>query len=167
MKKEITDDMGEELNIVPVDASNRATFDRLIQCYECEFSAITEKQPTAEGVFPLDTHLDDCHEGFLAYLGDIPVGFSVIALKPDECYEVCEFFIVPVFRKKHLGYHLTASVFDRYPGSWEVKQIAGADDAMAFWRKAIDRYTDGEYQEDIYSDPYWGTVTRQRFRNVG
>lgn len=157
--------MSEELNIVPVDASNREIFDRLIQCYECEFSVITEKQPGADGTFPLDTLLDDGHEGFLAFHGAIPVGFNVIALKGKGHYEVCEFFVIPVFRKLRFGYHLAAAIFDRYRGEWEVKQIAGADHAKAFWRRAIDRYTTGAYREDIYSDPYWGTVTRQRFSN--
>lgn len=159
--------MSEELKIVPVDATNRETFDRLIQCYECEFSSITEKEPTAEGIFPLDTHLDVGHEGFLAFLGNIPVGFNVVALKGNGRYEVCEFFIIPVFRKRRFGYHLAAAIFDQYRGEWEVKQIAGADEAKAFWRRAIGKYTDGAYQEDIYSDPYWGTVTRQQFRNDG
>lgn len=120
-----------ELRIVPVDTTNREPFDRLIQCYECEFSAITEKQPTADGVFPLDTHLDDDHKGFLAYLGEIPVGFNVIALKGNGHYEVCEFFIVPLFRTRRLGYYLAAAIFDRYRGKWEVKQIAGAGPSAA------------------------------------
>lgn len=49
------------------------------------------------------------------------------------------------------------------PGEWESKQIEGAEPAIAFWRRAIGAYTDDQFIEDIYSDPYWGEVTRQRF----
>ncbi|MBT1075311.1 hypothetical protein [Geobacter grbiciae] len=55
----------------------------------------------------------------------------------------------------------------QFRGTWEVNQIAGADNAKAFWRRAIGSYTGGAYREDVYSDPYWGTVTRQQFRNGG
>lgn len=153
------------LEVVPVCGENVQTYERLMQSYECEFSSITGKMPDPEGKFPLDTHLDDRHLGFLGYLDGIPAGFNVIRKKEDGAFEVCEFFIVPVFRKRRLGFHLASEVFSRYRGRWEIKQIAGADHATAFWRKAVHRYTGGHFREDLYTDDYWGVVTRQSFVN--
>lgn len=49
------------------------------------------------------------------------------------------------------------------PGSWEVKQISGADYATVFWRKAINARAHRDFVDDRYEDPYWGLVTRQTF----
>lgn len=155
-----------ELQLEIITPANQCAFDRLIQAYEAEFSSITEKLPGPDGIFPLDTHLDDTHFGYLAYLGDIPVGFNVIATKGIGHFEVCEFYIIPVCRMKKRGYDLAAQVFDRHPGHWEVKQIVGADQAYNFWRKAIGQYTRGKYTDDVYRDEYWGKVTRQTFNSL-
>lgn len=159
--------MDGKLRVVSVTVDNRAAFDRLMQNYEAEFSSITGKMPGPDAVFPLDTFLDDQHCGYLAYRGGIPVGFNLIAVKEaGRDFEVCEFYIIPACRKCKLGYDLAAAVFDLHRGTWEVKQIAGADNAKAFWRKAIGHYTRGNYVEEDYSDSYWGAVTRQRFSNL-
>ncbi len=156
---------GMKLTVVPVDANNRSVFDRLIQSYECEFSAITEKKPLPDGTFELDTHLGDRYLGYLGYLGEVPCGFNVIKIHGQDRFEVCEFFIIPVFRRHHLGYELMATVCNLHRGKWEVKQISGAYDATAFWRRAIGRYSEGDYVEDSFNDHYWGAVTRQVFNS--
>lgn len=152
-----------QVEIVTIDHNNLQVFHRLVQCYEAEFSPITGKVPGSDGLFPLDTEIDELHAGYLLYHDGVPAGFSIVAVKPGCCYEVSEFYVVPVFRSRRLGYLLAADCFQRYKGGWEVKQIAGADKAIEFWRKTIDRYTGGQYKEDINHDAYWGTVTRQRF----
>ena len=53
--------------------------------------------------------------------------------------------------------HLIGSM---YPGTWEIKQIAGAEYASAFWRKTVTAFKQTAYEEDRYTD---GIVTRQRF----
>jgi len=158
--------MHDKLSIVPVNGDNKDVFNRLMQNYEAEFSSITNKMPGPDAVFPLDTFLDDDHIGYLAYQGDTPVGFNVIAVKEHgEAFEVCEFYIIPVCRMRKLGYELAASIFDLHRGNWEVKQIEGADNARAFWRKTISQYTQGAYSDENYTDLYWGPVTRQQFCN--
>lgn len=151
--------------ITPIHGRLVQVFDRLVQYYEAEFSAITGKTPDQSGQFALDTRLDDSHRGYLLSVDGSPAGFSVIALKGEYDFEICEFYILPVYRARQLGYRLAADGFDRHRGAWEVKQIAGADQATRFWRKTISRYTAGAYAEDIFQDGYWGTVTRQRFSN--
>lgn len=154
------------VRIDAVTEENLQVFNRLMQSYECEFSSITGKKPKPDGTFDLDTHLDQKHLGFLGYLENIPFGFSLIRLKEGKCFEVCEFFVVPAFRKQQLGFELSRMLWDRFPGRWEIKQIAGAEGARAFWRRTVARYTSGRFEEDEYADPYWGPVTRQCFSNA-
>jgi predicted acetyltransferase len=151
-------------SVTLVSSTNQAVFDRLIQSYECEFSAITKKLPLPDGSFNLDIRLGGAVMGFLAYTGEVPCGFNVVKCHPGG-FEICEFFIIPVFRRQGLGYRLMESVCDRYRGKWEVKQIEDADSAQAFWKRAVEKYTNGCYDADVFDDPYWGTVKRQIFHS--
>lgn len=155
------------MQIVQVNADNERVYLNLMQGYEAEFSAITKKQPDANGIFPLDTHLDENTFAFLAFEDDIPIGFITIFEDIGQRYEVCEFYIIPSFRKQHKGFELASTIWKKYPGTWVVKQIEGADSATAFWRKIIGQLTNNKFEEDKYIDPYWGLVTRQTFSISG
>lgn len=121
--------------------------------------------------------IEGCVVGFLAWQESVPIGFMTIALSPGQQFEVCEFYIVPCLRHKKLGSKLAAQVWSRFPGTWVVKQIEGAEYATQFWRKCIGEFLRGAhvdkvdarseepdgFEQDQFVDPYWGLVTRQTF----
>ncbi|HEX5711196.1 MAG TPA: hypothetical protein VFX68_07590 [Sulfuricurvum sp.] len=80
-----------------------------------------------------------------------------------DSYEVCEFYVVPYFRKNAIGMRFAHAIFESYPGDWEIKQIQEAEYTTKFWRKTIERFNETTYTEECYDDPYWGIVTRQKF----
>ncbi|WP_205013247.1 hypothetical protein, partial [Pseudomonas shirazica] len=57
-------------------------------------------------------------------------------------------------------------LFMQLQGTWEIKQVAGADHAVSFWRDVVGEYTSQNYVEDKYQDHKWGLVTRQCFGHV-
>lgn len=148
------------MHVIRVDTSNAHIYHNLAQAYEAEFSPITQKCPDKDGLFALDTPLDAAHRGYLAYDEGLPVGIANISV--NGVYEVCEFYIVPLFRHRKLGTLFIQTLWRRHPGSWQIKQIAGAAYATAFWQRAIGDFG-VDYQQDTYDDPYWGAVTRQTF----
>ncbi|MBM9537815.1 GNAT family N-acetyltransferase [Desulfobulbus alkaliphilus] len=135
----------------------------LAQSYEGEFSGITGKKPDTKGLFALDTPLGDCVVGFLLILAGTPAGLAAVVVKPGSRFEVAEFYIVPSFRKQAWGMRFAHNLWQMFPGQWEVKQIQGAEYASKFWCRAIREFTQGDFVEDKYQDPYWGLVTRQQF----
>lgn len=149
-----------------VDKDNIHIYDRLVQYYECEFSGITGKKPDNNALFSLDTEIGGSVKGFIGYVEEIPAGLAAVKENERLRFEICEFFVIPYFRKNKIGSEMAAVIWDRFPGFWEVKQIEGADYAVTFWRKAISSYTGGNYEEGIIVDPYWGRVTRQCFDNT-
>lgn len=153
----------QEMKVLKVTPENVHIYNNLAQAYEAEFSPITGKFPNQDGLFSLDTPIDDTHIGYLGYDGDRVVGFANIGVKPANCFEVCEYYILPVYRKKKVGTILIHAIWSQYGGKWEVKQIAGAEYATVFWQKAIGLYNDTVFEESQYTDPYWGKVTRQVF----
>ncbi|KZN49941.1 GNAT family N-acetyltransferase [Pseudoalteromonas luteoviolacea] len=153
------------MEIVAIEECNRAIYLNLAQAYEAEFSKLTEKKPLADGMFELDTDIADSNvSAFICYESGIPAGFAAIYSEFAECYEVAEFYIVPVFRKAKLGTQFAHTLWQRLPGNWTIKQITGADYATEFWRSAITMLPGLDLIEDKYEDEYWGEVTRQRFK---
>lgn len=150
------------MRIVEVDAGNLSTYLNLLQAYEAEFSPLTGKKPGSDGRFALDTHLGGNVHGYLLYLGEVPAGLAAIESDGGE-HEVREFYVVPLFRGKLTGSRFAHAQWRRLPGRWEVKQIAGASKATAFWRRTVGEFTQGSFAEDRHDDPTWGPVVRQRF----
>ena len=151
------------MQIVPVTDVNLNVYLNLAQCYEAEFSPLTGKKPDRSGIFELDTELGENVKGFLLEIDHIPAGLAAIEHKEERGYEVCEFYILPYFRQNAVGMRFAHAIWERHPGKWEIKQIAGADYASEFWRKTIKRFSQTPFIEDHYDDPYWGSVTRQQF----
>lgn len=151
------------MHIIPITETNLPIYHNLAQCYEAEFSPLTGKKPDASGRFALDTNIEDNILGYLLYIGDTPAGLAAIACKEENQFEMCEFYVLPLFRKNEAGMRFAHAIWERHRGTWEIKQIAGADYATAFWRKTITRYHDTRFVEVCYDDPYWGIVTRQTF----
>lgn len=151
------------MEIVAVEKNNLTVYLNLAQSYEGEFSGITKKRPDKDGIFKLDTKLEENIKGYLLYIENVPAGLAAIAEKTDSTYEVCEFYVVPCFRKQHYGLRFAHALWEMMPGDWEVKQIVGAEYATQFWRKTIGKFKDTTFAEDKYLDTYWGDVIRQSF----
>ncbi|MCW7753413.1 GNAT family N-acetyltransferase [Desulfobotulus sp. H1] len=155
------------MDIVKVTSSNLHIYLNLCQSYEGEFSSITRKKPNPDGLFELDTPIGSHVSGYLLYDGAKPLGFMAVDIQSDgNSFEICEFYIVPACRKKGLGRDFVNHIFRMHKGIWEVKQISGAEYATEFWRKVIQEFTGGKFQEDSHTDAYWGKIIRHRFRSV-
>ncbi|HNY32794.1 MAG TPA: hypothetical protein PKO15_18060 [Fibrobacteria bacterium] len=138
-------------------------WDRLMQAYEFEFSGITGKLPDRYGRMMLDTELSERTSGWILWEQGLPVGLAAIH-DHGEHREVSEFYVVGSRRHAGLGRELARSVFARFPGGWVVKQLVAATSAQAFWRRALATLPCQDLSEDLFQDPYWGQVVRQRFR---
>lgn len=154
----------ENIYIEPIAKSTLHAFYNLSQAYEAEFSNLTNKKPNKNGIFLADTLPVKPYLGFIIFMDTIPVGFAIINLS-EIIYDVSEFYIIPSFRKQHIGEIFATTLFNKHKGSWQVRQIQGATKAIRFWRKVIGKYTNEKYQEDFIEDKTWGLVTRQQFNN--
>lgn len=155
------------MKIIPVTKNNHTVYLNLAQCYEAEFSRLTHKKPDAKGLFELDTQLGEKVMGMILMIDECPAAIAAIAVTGKKHYEVSEFYVVPSFRHHSIGMKFAHRLWTMFPGEWEIKQISGAEYASVFWRKTITTFNNTPYQEERYDDPYWGIVTRQRFRAEG
>ncbi len=151
------------MHIVAVTEHNLSVYLNLAQAYEAEFSLIMQKPPQANGAFALDTELGDRVTGYLLYVDGIPAGLAAVSETSPRQFNLCEFYVVPYFRGNKTGYGFATELFSTLGGVWQIKQVAGAEYASQFWRKVLNQYTHGHFDEDTFSDPKWGVVTRQQF----
>lgn len=151
------------LQIIKVSQNNIQTYFNLAQGYEAEFSYITSKKPNELGVFELDTHLDESTIFYILTIENTPAGMAAIKISEAFVYEMCEFYVVPYFRKNAVGKRFAHKIWALYPGKWEIKQIIGAEYATIFWGKTITEFKNTPYVQESYLDAYWGQVTRQQF----
>lgn len=151
------------MEIIKVNKSNLHIYMNVGQHYASEFSPIIKQLPEKDGKFHLDSPLEGDETGYLLYIDGLPAGLALIANESEGHYEIYEFYILPIFRKNKVGQNFAHALFNMMPGKWVSKQVAGADHAVIFWRRAIGAYTHEQYVEDMYEDLKWGLVTRQSF----
>jgi predicted acetyltransferase len=152
------------MKIEPITDKNSHIFEVFEQDYEAEFSAITRKEPDAEGRFAIEATWEPPNQGFYLFIREKPAGFAIKGTI-EKRSDIAEFYILPLYRKKGFGKAFAFALFDLFPGSWQVRQIPTAKEAIAFWRIVIDEYTKGNYKEDQTKDPHFGFVTRQLFQS--
>lgn len=151
------------MSLIPITPKNRSIFEVFSQDYEAEFSALTQKEPDAEGRFALDASWEAPNQGFYFLSQEKPTGFAIWNQIADGRSDIAEFYILPCYRRQGFGKQFAFLLFDRFPGPWQVRQIPTAKQATAFWRSVIEEYTQGHYKEDLIPDAHWGTVLRQYF----
>ncbi|MBF9002733.1 GNAT family N-acetyltransferase [Vibrio nitrifigilis] len=151
------------MRLVKVTSDNIHVYTNLAQAYEAEFSLIMGKKPDKNGLFPLDTQLGGDVMGYLCYIDDLPAGHAAIEHIARDHFDICDFYVAPVFRQQQTGRQFASLLFEMLRGKWEIKQVEGAEHATKFWRRVVNEYTAGHYSEDQYQCPRWGLVTRQCF----
>ncbi len=89
---------------------------------------------SAPGARPLVLRAEDQRIGF-AFVGQDP--FSYRSFDVDQ--RLSEFFILRSFRGRGLGLDAALTVFQAFPGVWELFTLRSNRPAQAFWEKVLAR----------------------------
>lgn len=108
---------------------------------------------------------------FLVLGNDQPAGFMVVDCSPSMPlrrnrsipqtvdYRLVDLYLQPASRGLGLGSEAARLLWRRFHGCWEISVRDSDHRAINFWRKAITRFTNGDYSERRFA----GWVS-QRFR---
>ena len=152
-----------DVTLVTATRADRHVFERLLQLYEYEYSENAEIDLDADGLFPtVDTKAiwqPDYHVFFIKVSGKF-AGFALVTrhqsyVGEGETYLIDEFFVLRRYQRRGVGEHVARSLFDRFPGRWEVSQLPQNVAAKTFWWRVIDRYTAGRFQETELDNERW------------
>lgn len=103
-----------------------------------------------------------------------PAGFALVSRQTHASrtsdFRMADFFVAREARRRGVGQGAVRLILDRFAGRWEVVEYSRNPVAVAFWRRVIAAYTNGEYQERVASGEVRHTfrsgsgVTRARER---
>ena len=162
-----------DVALVPAGVEQKALFVQLFQLYAYDFTEVTGDDPGHDGLFrvpPLDRYWQEpWWRPFLLHVGGACAGFVIVSgrsrrVEGLERWDMAEFFVLRRHRRAGVGTRAAILAFNAFPGPWEVRQMARATAATAFWRKVIDRYTTGQFEEVAWKDDRW-RETVQRFES--
>ncbi len=153
-----------DVQITPVAVEEHDVLAALLQLYVYDFSEMLGLDVGDDGRYhapPIEGR-----DAFLVRVDGKLAGFALVLGKSrltgeEGVHDVAEFFVLQRYRRTGVGEKAARWLFDRYPGPWEVRQKAENAHAIAFWRRVIDRYTGGHFDEEALDDERWrGPVQR-------
>lgn len=152
------------VSLVPITAASRGTLENLMQLYVHDWSELLPLEVGADGRFAapsLDEYFGAAdHHAFIIEVDGQVAGFVLVVARSRlsgaaGTHDLAEFFIMRRHRRQGVGLAAAAAAFARFPGRWEVRQRDENPTATAFWRRAIDRFTGGRYEERRRDDESW------------
>jgi predicted acetyltransferase len=152
------------VELVPVQESEKSVLRRLLELYNYDFSEYDQADVNAHGLYGYRylSHYwteETRHPFFVKVDGQL----AGLVLLNEHCYivkdagtkSVAEFFVMRKYRKKGVGRAAARTVFDMFPGKWEVLQHGQNIPSIHFWETVIGEYTDGRFERHPVSTEDW------------
>lgn len=152
------------IKIDPAESAERPIIRRLMELYQYDFSEFdgADLGPLGLYDYPYLDHywVEPERSPFLVRVEGKLAGLVLVSrynylTGARDCWAMAEFFIMRKYRHQGIGEHVARSIFDQFPGAWQVGQIIENQPAISFWRKVISRYTLGDYQEHSLDNDHW------------
>ena len=127
----------------------RSYLERLLVLYLYDMTEfVAEPDKELEYEYPnIERYWQDANRyPFFIEYDTMRIGFALVT-ESEENAVMSEFFIPRHFRRLGIGAQAAWLIFDRFPGRWRVAEMAANRSAQRFWRRVIDEYTDGHYDE--------------------
>jgi predicted acetyltransferase len=155
------------ITIQRVEYEQKSILRNLLELYKYDFSEFDpDDDLNLNGLYEykyLDHYwTEDDRYPFFIIIDDKLAGFALVRFIGENDidqtkYSMAEFFVMKKYRKLRVGQTVAHKLFDQYRGIWKVGQIEANKPAQAFWRKTIERYTNGNYKE-IREDNWEGPI---------
>jgi predicted acetyltransferase len=156
----------KNLEIRRATAGDRLPIYRMLELYQYDLSDIWPQELDACGEYgyALDRYWQGAHcHAFVALVDEHYAGFALVdgAVKVGSSGRwMDQFFVLKKYRRAGLGKAVAMRVFADLPGHWEVGQMPDNVSAQAFWRRVVDEYTNGRYDELTLSTGSWQGVVQ-------
>lgn len=153
------------LDVRQAKPADRQPLARMLELYQHDLSDLWDQDLDLHGEYgyALDRYFDDprCH-AFVFTVDGRYAGFALVddAVRlPDGERWMAQFCVLKKYRRQGVGAQAARAVFERLPGRWQVGQMPGNAAALAFWRRVIDGFTGGRFDDHALDDARWrGTL---------
>lgn len=135
-----------EIEVIPASREHEPILANLLHLYAHDFSEFHEVEIGDDGRFVyknLPRYWSEAGRyAFLVRAGGNLAGF-VLVKKGSEVsshgavWDMAEFFVLRAYRRRGVGTRVANEVWQRFPGTWEVRVLASNVPARDFWARAI------------------------------
>lgn len=127
------------VEVIEASQEDRTVLRRLLQFYHYDFSEFDDADVDSHGEFPhryFDHYwTEPDRRPFLFRVNGAWAGLALVFT--GDPHDIAEFFVMRKYRHRGVGAEAAAHLFERFPGSWTVRQQLSNPAATTFWRKAI------------------------------
>jgi predicted acetyltransferase len=128
-----------QVEIVPAAITDKPVVRQLLELYHYDFTEFVPGDVDEHGLFGyryLDhywTESDRCP--LLFRVNGNWAGFALV--RTGSPHDMAEFFVMRRYRRSGIGIQAARAVFARFPGAWQVRQMASNPASTVFWKRAI------------------------------
>lgn len=160
-----------QIELVETTTALKPVLNALFGFYQYDFTEFTGEDVGDDGRFDATEMIerysrgDPLRQGFLMRVDGKWAGLTLLhrgafLVDDPEMMDIVEFFVMRKYRRSGAGEAMARAIFDRFPGRWEVREIAANLPAQAFWRRIIGRYTASRFEEQTFDDERWHGVVQ-------
>lgn len=136
-----------------VTEKERVLLYNLLQKYLCEMTRFYDDDVDEEGNYPYphfaDYFFDPTRRAYLIRRNGTVAGFALLnrhsELGREVDWAMAEFFVLPWYRRSHLGLEAARWLFAQHPGRWEVKYTTANPAGEGLWNRAAEPYQPKKY----------------------
>jgi len=129
----------DSFELLEATSEDKSVVRQLLELYQYDFSEFVDADLDAHGYFGyryLDQYwTDEERRPFLFRVGGKWAGLALV--RSGEPHDMAEFFVMRRYRRHGIGIVAARELFARFPGEWQVRQLATNAPATSFWRRAI------------------------------
>ena len=143
-----------EISIESILREQKSVFVQMMELYMYDFSEFSDDDINEYGYFGY-SRIDDYwnEEGRYPFFIRVDGKLAGLVLVRSCCehnnlanpHNIAEFFVMKKYRRKGVGKVAAMTIFDMFPGGWEVSQWKNNLPAQNFWKQIIHEYTNGTY----------------------
>ena len=147
------------VQVIPASIDQEPILANLLELYVYDFSEFLDLHLDANGRFGY-TQLpfywrEPNRYPFLIKVNEHWAGFALVRqgsqLSDDEqVWDMAEFFIIRGYRRHGIGRQAAAAVWQKFPGTWEVRGMRRNLKAKDFWSQAIQEFVGQAIESTAY-----------------
>jgi len=144
-----------QIDVVRAAADQEPVIANLLELYAHDFSEFIDLKIGVDGRFgykPLPLYWRDSNRfPFLVRANGDLAGFVLVqkgsaVSGAADIWDMAEFFVLRRYRKQRVGLMVAHSIWQMFPGRWEVRISERNSVAQSFWQRAVSEFTGAQAQ---------------------
>jgi predicted acetyltransferase len=127
------------VEVIEAELADKPVLRQLLELYQHDFSEFVDADVDDNGLYGyryLDNYwTEPDRHPFLFRVDGSWAGFALV--RAGDPHDLAEFFVMRKYRRHGVGTVLARELFSRFPGAWQVRQMASNPAATSFWIRAI------------------------------